>query len=196
MALKFVGFALATASLLAATGSAGAGGKAVACYEEVVHPATYRTVEETVQVKPAESYTVVRPAVHGVRYRIVEVEPARTIERVTPAVVKVVHRKVKVQPAGHVWTTKHIDGKRVLCKVEHPAVWKTVAETIVVKPERVTQVTVPARHEKIAETVVIEPERHERVVTPAEYGIVKKRVLVDAGGSSWRKIKLRNACKR
>lgn len=187
--------ALAAAATLALVGETAAGGRTVACYEEVVRPAAYRTVEETVEVRPASTRTVVHPAVHAVRYRTVEIEPEQVIEKIIPAVVKTVHRKVLVQPAGTVWEYRKVHGKRILCEVKAKAVYRTVAETVVVKPERVKHVVIPARHGKVAETVVIEPERHETVTMPAEYAVVKRRVLVDEGGAEWRKIKTPKACR-
>lgn len=196
MASRLHTVALAALATLALVGETAAGGRAVACYEEVVRPATYRTIEETVLVRPARSYMVVHPAVHAVRHRLVEIEPERVEERIVPAVVKTVHRKIKVKPAGTVWEYRHVKGKRILCEVERPAVVKTIAETIVVKPERIKRVVIAARYEKIAETVVIKPERHQTVTEPAEYAVVRKRVLVDEGGTAWRKVKLHKTCRR
>lgn len=186
---------LAAFAGLALVSETAAGGKPVACYEQVAHPAVYRTVEERVLLRPASAITVVRPATYGTRTRLVEVEPERVVERITPGVVKTVHRKVKVKPAGHVWKWKRIDGRKVLCKIEHPPVWTTVAETVEIKPERVEHVVLAAQYERIAESFVIEPERHERIETPAEYGVVRTRVLVSEGGTSWRKVKLPKHCR-
>lgn len=195
MASILVRAVLAGGAVLALASQTEAGGKPIACYEQVARPATYATVSERVLVKSASSHKLVHPAIYGTRTRLVEVEPERTVERITPAVVKTVHRKVKVKPAGTVWKWKTIGGRKVLCEVEHPAVWKTVAETVVVRPEKVRHVTLPARYERVTETFVVREARTETVTTPAEYATVSRRVLVSEGGTAWRKVKIKSVCR-
>lgn len=194
MASIFIRSALAGAAIFGLASQTEAGSKPVACYEEISNPAVYATVTERVVVKPASSYEVVHPAVYGTRTRLVEIEPKRVVEQVSPAVVKTVHRKVKVKPSGTAWEWRKIDGRKVLCEVERPAVWTTVAETVVVRKERIKHVVVPARYERVTETVVIKPERVSTVTTPAEYANVSRRVLVSEGGTSWRKVKIKGHC--
>lgn len=195
MASILIRAAFAGVAVLALSSQTEAGGKAIACYEQVATPAVYSTVTERVLVKPASSYAVVHPAIYGTRTRLVEVEPKHVVERVTPAVVKTVNRKVKVKPSGTVRKWKRIDGRKVLCEVEQPAVWTTVAETVVVRKERIEHVVVPARYERVSERFIVQDERTETVTTPAEYADVSRRVLVSEGGTSWRKVKIRNHCR-
>ncbi len=172
-----------------------AGSRATACYEPVTRPAVWKTITETVQVRPASTVEVIVPAVYQTRTRTVEIEPAQIIAKVTPAVVKTVHRKAMIEPAGTRWEWRRIHGKKVLCKVETKARYGTVAETVVVHPEKVRHVKVAARHGKVEERVLVRAASVKTVVVPAEYRTVTRRVQVEAGGTEWRPIRIKGHCK-
>ena len=150
-----------------------AGGYARECYRQVHAAPVYETVYEKVLVEPGRKHVEVIPAVYGTerrrvlvraaetRWRIVPaeyatvkekvlVEPARTVERVIPAVTKTVHRKVKVHDGGYAWEWRWIKGEKVLCKVKRHAVYKTVAETVVVRDQRVTRAGQPVEQRGLA----------------------------------------------
>ena len=179
-----------------------AGGYARECYRQVHAAPVYETVYEKVLVEPGRKHVEVIPAVYGTerrrvlvraaetRWRIVPaeyatvkekvlVEPARTVERIIPAVTKTVHRKVKVHDGGYAWEWRWIKGEKVLCKVKRHAVYKTVAETVVVRDQRVTYETIPARYGYEHRRVQVRAESRERVVVPAEYDYVTERVLIE-----------------
>jgi hypothetical protein len=194
--------AAATAvALLATTGGTAAGGYARACYEQVSQPAVYDTVYEQVMVSPGGTQVEVAPAIYGtverevvvrpgrVEWRVVPaqyawrsetvlVEPERVVARVIPAATKTVVHKVMVADGGWGWEWQIIKGHRVLCKVKRPPVYREVAQTVVVRPERVVHERVPARYGERAVQVLVAPERKERIVVPAEYGTVAERVVV------------------
>lgn len=193
--------AAAGAVLLATAGQTAAGGHAAACYEQVNRPPVYRTVYEQIQTHPGSRSVEVIPAIYGtverqvvvrparVEWRVsparhewrtetVLVEPERVVKRVIPGVFKTVHRKVQVAEGGWAWEWQVIHGRKVLCKVKRPAVYRTVAETVMVSPERVVRDRIPARYGQRSIKVLVAPERKEKIVIPAEYGSVAEKVLV------------------
>ncbi|WP_127523981.1 hypothetical protein [Mesorhizobium sp. Z1-4] len=217
-----------------------AGGYAAACYERVHQPPVYKTVYEKVLVSPGKKYVEHVPAVYGTQRRHVQVrpaqvsysvipaqygwekhkvliEPARTIARQIPAVTKTVHRKVLVHEGGYAWEWQWINGRKVLCKVKRSAVYKTIAETVVVQHARTVHETVPARYGYEKRQVLISAARKQKHVIPAEYGYVSERVLiqpaqkrvhhsapvyetvarqvqVSQGHSGWRKVRVGGHC--
>ena len=232
--------AAVAAALLASVGQTAAGGHAAACYEQVSRAPVYRTVHEQVQVHPGSHRVEIVPAVYGtverqvvvrparVEWRVsparyawrtetVLLEPERVVSRAIPAVVKTVHRKIKVADGGWTWEWQVIKGRKVLCKVKRPAVYRTVAQTVVVSPERMVHERVPARYGQRKVRVLVAPERREKIVIPAEYGTVSERVvvrpaekrvhvvlpryetvarkvLVKDGGSGWRPVRIAGHC--
>lgn len=217
-----------------------AGGYAASCYERVHQPPVYETVYEKVLVSPGKKYVEHVPAVYGTERRHVQIrpaqvsysvipaqygwekqkvliEPARTIARHVPAITKKVHRKVLVHEGGYAWEWQWINGRKVLCKVKRHAVYKTVAETVVVRQASVVHETVPARYSYKKRQVLISPARKQKHVIPAEYGYVSERVLiqpaqkrvhhsapvyetvarkvqVSQGHSGWRKVRVSGHC--
>src|SRR5690606_37900503 len=193
--------AVAAIALISSADATAAGGHARACYEPVSQPAVYRTVYDQVLVHPGGKQVEVIPAIYGTvekrvvlrpgrvewhvapaqyawQHETVLIEPERVVARVIPAVTKTVVRKVLVSDGGWGWEWQIIKGHRVLCKVKRPPVYRTVAETIVVQPERVIHERVPPRYGKRAVRVMVAPERKERIAVPAEYGTVTQQVVV------------------
>lgn len=241
MSSRILSMGVAGAAIMAMTTQTVAGGYAQSCYEQVHYPAQYKTVHETLMVDPGRSHVEVIPPVYGtekkrvlvrpeqVSYRVVParyayqqqkvmIEPERTVARHIPAVTKTVHRKVMVSEGGYTWEYQWIKGKKVLCKVKRPPVWKTVAETVVVRPAQTVHERVPARWGYEKRQVMISPERKERYVIPAEYGYthqqvmirpaekrvhrsppryetVARQVQVSAGSSGWRQVNISGRCK-
>ena len=71
-------------------------------------------------------------------------------------------------------------------RVVEPAQYQTVAETVMVEPERQIPEYVPAVARRVAETVVVEPERTVTRVVPAVYEAVNETVLVRPATREWR----------
>lgn len=237
---RFASALVAGVALSAMVTQVSAGGYAQSCYEKVHQPPVYKTVYEKVMVSPGKKYYEHVPAVYGtqkrkalirpaqVSYSVIPaqygwekqhvlIEPARTVARVIPAVTKTVHRKVMVHHGGYTWEWQWIKGRKVLCKVKRPPVYKTVAETVVVHPARTVHETIPARYGYEKRQVLISPARKQKHVIPAEYGYVSERVLirpaekrvhhsapvyetvarkvqVSAGHSGWRKVRIGGHC--
>ncbi len=233
--------AVAAASLAAMTTQTVAGGYAQSCYEQVRSAPQYKTVYETVMVDRGSSYVEHVPAIYGtqkvrtvirpeqVGYRHVPAEyswtrehvlisPERTVARVVPGITKPVHRKVLVSDGGYTWEYQRINGRKVLCKVKRPPVYKTVTEYVTVSPERVVHERIPARYGVEKRRVLISPERKERYVIPAEYGwthekvlirpaekivrqtpprydTVARQVMVSPGHSAWREVRISGHCR-
>jgi hypothetical protein len=71
----------------------------------------------------------------------------------------------------------------------------TVAETVVVQPERQRRVVSPAEYESVAEEVLVQPEQRRIVNFPATYQTVARRVLVREGSSRWRQVRIPRHCR-
>ncbi len=217
-----------------------AGGYAASCYEKVHQPPVYKTVYEKVLVSQGQKHVEYIPPVYGTEKRRVQIrpaqvsysmtparyawekhkvliEPARTVKRVIPAITKTVHRKVMVHQGGYDWEYRWIKGRKVLCKIKRPPVYKTVAETVVVRPASVVHETIPARYGYEKRKVMVSPGHKQKHVIPAEYGYVTERVLirpaekrvhrsapvyetvarkvmVSQGHSGWRKVRIGGHC--
>ena len=201
MASRSGTLAIAVTAILATTSQTVAGGYQAACYEHVRQPAVYQTIHEQVMVSPGGKHVQVIPAIYGsverqvvvraasVSWRVIPaeyawhkekvlIEPARKVARVIPAVTQVIHRQVLVSEGGWGWEWQVIKGRKVLCKVKRPPIYRTVAETVVIHPGRVVHEVVPARYGYEKRAVLIAPSRKEKVVIPAEYGFVAEQVVV------------------
>lgn len=241
MSSRILSMAVAGTALVAMTTQTVAGGYAQSCYEKVHYPPQYKTVHETVMVDPGRKHVEVVPAVYGtqkkrvlirpeqVSYRVIPAQygwsnekvmiaPSRTVARHVPAVTKTVHRKIMVSEGGYAWEYQIIKGRKVLCKVKRPPVYKTVAEQIVVRPAQTVHERVPAQWGYEKRKVMISPERKERYVIAAEYGYthekvmvrpaekrvhhtppryqtVARKVQVSQGSSGWRQVAVSGHCK-
>jgi len=190
---------VAGVAILAMTAQSVAGGYASSCYERTYRPAQYDTVYEEVMVHPGGRRVEIVPPVYGTQQRRVVtrpggerwvdlsaqysyrtekvlIEPARTVSHVVPAVTKVVHRKVLVSEGGYDWEWRIIHGKKVLCKIRRAPVYKTIAERVVVRPERVVRKTIPARWGYEQRKVLVAPASRESYVIAPEFGYVNEQV--------------------
>ncbi|MEX0955750.1 MAG: hypothetical protein WDZ83_11120 [Rhizobiaceae bacterium] len=204
MRRKFGTAVAAGVALSAMVTQTAAGGFAASCYEKVHQPPVYRTVYEQAVVSQGHKYyehippvygtqkrqTVIRPAQVGYSHvpaqyawekQKVLIEPARTVKRVIPAITKTVHRKVLVHEGGYDWEYRWIKGRKVLCKIKRGPVYRTVAESVVVRPAQVAHETIPARYGYEKRQVLISHGYKKKHVIPAEYGYVTERVLIRPG---------------
>jgi hypothetical protein len=218
-----------------------ANAKAGECYAKVLVPATYDVTPEQVLVQPAtsafkktpavyrevekrilveeESYELVPvPPVYELATETVLVQPEQTIKTVVPATYKTEEKQILISPARTEWKVgrgahEKIDAAtgEIMCLVEVPAVYKTIANTVVDQPAQTKEEVIPARYETVErkvmktpptttkkiipakyKTVVIkelvEPEKFEVVETPAKYSTVEKRKVVSTEAVRWRQI--------
>ncbi|TWI90291.1 hypothetical protein JM93_01271 [Roseibium hamelinense] len=167
---------------------ASAGGYKSSCYEQAVIPATYRTVAEKVLVQPASQRVVRQPAVYGYRTKRVVVQPERVSYRAIAPVYQTRHQRVLVQPASTGWEYQYRHGKKVLCKVTHPAVYKTVAQTVLVKPGGKVAVRHPAIYGTVQEKYILQHASKRVVHQPAVYRTVHRKVKVSNQQVVWRPV--------
>ena len=76
-------------------------------------------------------------------------------------------------------------GNECYRRVVSPAEYRTVAERVLVEPERQVAEYVPAVTQSVEETVVIEPAHELTQTIPAEYGTVEDSVLVSPARRVW-----------
>lgn len=172
------------------------------CYEQVRSPDQYRMVRERVLVHPATTREVITPARYGyvtrqvqvraawserrtipAEYRVVreqvQVSPPRSSTQIIPGQYRTVHENVLVSPARTIWERKHVPGRgKIMCQVQVPAQYRTVARQVQVSAPRRHTVVHPAQYRVVERSVLVRPARSHVVVHPAEYRHVRERVIV------------------
>lgn len=178
---------IATLVILASSGAAVAGGSGcVNCYEKVVTPPVYRTVHETVVVRPAQTVAHVTPAQYGTVHEKVVVRPAHTVARTIPAEMGTVAETVMVSPARKEWQVSvDAHGRTVGCWVVIPAQYATRHRHVVVRPAQVVHQHVPAIYGTQARTVMTRPAAVHHQVIPAEYATRQRHEMVAPATAGW-----------
>ncbi len=194
MRRTFVSAGLTAALVLSFSQAGYAGGQALSCYEQAVVPAVYQTVQERVLVQKASKQRVTVPAVYGVQAKRVVLQPERVSYRTIAPIYSVQSRRVMVRPASYGWEYQMRKGKKVLCKVKHPAVYSTVKERVLVKPGGRVAVRQPAIYGTVNERVIVRAATTRVVHQPAVYKTVSRTVKVRDAQTVWKPVDLR--CKR
>lgn len=176
------------------TSPALAGGKSLACYQQVHQPAVYKTVHEQVVVRAGGMIHETVPARYGQVTEKVLVAPAQVVARQIPAMTRTVHQTVMVRPKSVGWEWRHVNGKKTLCKVVHPAQYATQARTIVVQPARTVHEQIPARYAHRTRTILIEPARTIARKVPAVIKTVARTVEVRPASASWVQVSGKRRC--
>jgi hypothetical protein len=172
-----------------------AGGKTLACYQQVYHPAVHKTVHQQVVVRPAGVVHETIPARYGQVTEKVLVEAEQLIARHVPAVTKTVHKKVLISPKSVGWEWRRVNGVKTLCKVVHPAQYATQAQTLVIHPARTVHERIPARYAYRTRTVLIEPARTIARHVPAVVRTVARTVEVRPASSAWVQVSGKTRCR-
>jgi hypothetical protein len=184
--LTFKRLAFGVGMLFSVTSTAEAGGTCRNCFEKVEHPALYRTVAETVQVRPAQTVVHVTPAQYGMVHETRLVRPEQIIVRETPARLGTVAERVMVSPPRKEWqVTVDAYGRQIGCWVKVPAQYALQERTVVIRPAQFEQYVIPAGYETRARKVLIAPEQVQRQVIPAQYQTQVRSELVQPASRSW-----------
>jgi hypothetical protein len=180
---------LAAIVLGSSIAAANAGGGCKTCYEKVVHPPVYRTVPETVMVRPAQTVAHATPAQYGTVHERVLVRPAQTVARHIPAVMGSVAETVMVAPARKEWQMKRdAHGREIGCWVKIPAQYATQHRAVVIRPAQTVHDVIPAEYGTRARTVVTRPAQVHHQVIPAEFATRHRTELVQPATASWQPI--------
>ncbi|NVK33076.1 MAG: hypothetical protein HWE23_01275 [Rhodobacteraceae bacterium] len=171
-----------------------AGSKRSSCYEQAIIPAAYQVQHHKVLVRPAHKRVVKKPAVYGYQKRRVQIEPERISYQRTAPVYGYQSRKVMVQPPSFGWEYRIQKGRKILCKVKHPAIYSTVKEKVLVQRGGKVAVRHPAVYGYVKEKVVIEPATSYVVHEPAVYKRVAQTVKVREAQVVWQPIRVRSGC--
>jgi hypothetical protein len=184
---RIITSAIAAAALLSGVMAAQAGGEGCrTCYQKVVSPAQYRTVAETVMVRPAQTVAHTTPAVYGTVHEKVIVRPAQTIARTIPAQMGTVAETVMVAPARKEWqVTMDAHGRKIGCWVKIPAQYATQHRTVVIRPAQVVHETIPAVYGTQARHVMVRPAQVHHETIPAKYATHHRTEMVAPATASW-----------
>ncbi|MEJ8474772.1 hypothetical protein [Roseibium algae] len=172
-----------------------AGGKARECYQQAVVPAAYQVVREQVLVQRARTRVIKEPAVYAYQARRVVVQPERVSYRKIAPVYEVRSRRVQVQPASVGWEYQVRKGRKILCKVKHPAVYQTMRERVMVKAGGRVAVRQPAIYGTVQEKVLVRPASRRKVHEPAIYRTVSRQVKVRDEQVVWQPVSTGNRCR-
>lgn len=139
------------------------------CYVKQVTPALNHYVPVELAVRRP------RPILRHERARYqtivdnVMVKPERVIARHVPAVVETRHERVMTSPARREWRhQRDARGREVLCEIDVPAQFTTIAHQVEVAPASVQHVTLPATYRQRTRRVLVAPARTIVQHGPAE----------------------------
>ncbi len=159
------------------------------CLVEI--PAQYKTVTKQVLVKPETTKTIKIPAVYKTVPVNEVVKPASTKTVKVPPTYKTVSKTKKVSDAKYVWSDSLMEKPgmqrttSVICKVEVPAVTKTITQQVLVKPATTKTVKIPATYKMVEVTKLVKPEQTKKTVIPATYKTVSKQVKISDQEVKW-----------
>jgi hypothetical protein len=179
---------LAALLVVCVSGSGFAGGQPLSCYEQAVVPAVYQTVQERVLVQKASRYTVTEPAIYSTQAKRVVLQPERVSYRTIAPIYSVRNRTVMVRPASYGWEYQMRKGRKVLCKVKHPAVYSTVQERVLVKPGGRVAVRTPAIYGTVNQRVLVRRASSRVMTRPAVYKTVTRTVKVRDAQTVWKPV--------
>ncbi len=215
--------------------------KAGECYAKVLIPATYDNAPEEVMVQPGsssfkktpavyknaqkqilveeESYELVPvPATYSTATETILIQPEQVVKTVVPATYRTDTKRIMISPSRVEWKAgrgayEKIDSAtgEIMCRVEIPAIYKTINQQIVDQPAQTREEVVPAKYETVQRRVMktppttqkrvipakyrtitirelVTPESFAVVETPPRFATVQKRKLVSAEAVSWRQI--------
>ncbi|MEE9342531.1 MAG: peptidoglycan-binding domain-containing protein [Gammaproteobacteria bacterium] len=135
---------------------------------EVV-PAKYETVTEKVLVREASEKLVEVPAEY---------------EKVTEKVLQRAAYTTWKKGRGPVERIDNGTGE-IMCKVEVPAVYKTITKRMLKTPASTRKVEIPAKYSAQKVRKLISPAVQKEIEIPAEYETITKRMQVTDSSTSW-----------
>lgn len=188
--------------------------KAGECYARVFVPPSYQTQTERVMVQPEgervqysepqyewvmetrvlrpehEKLDIVPAKFEWVEERVMVKEASEEL-RYVAAEYEWVEERVLVKPAYTTWKKgrgliERIDDAtgEIMCRVEVPAVYKTVKKKVVKNPARTERVAVPAQYRTVKKQVMVKGPMTVKTVVPAKTQSVKVRKLVSEAKST------------
>lgn len=177
---------LATVLLLGASAAQAGGCRGSACYNLVNTPPVYGSIDETYQVRPAQTQHRVVPAEYETVTDSVMIAPERRIPHHRAAVYETVTEKVLVSSASRRWeVTRDAYGNMVGCWVDVPARYGYQSRRVEVSPATVDYETVPAVYTQRQRKVMVRPTQVVREEIPAVYETRQRQVMVSPGSQYW-----------
>ena len=181
-------------------------------------PAVYKDVQKRVLVEE-ESFTLVPvpPTYETVTERVL-IQPEQVVKSVVPVAFRTESKKILISPSRTEWKKgrgpfEKLDSAtgEIMCRVEIPAVYKTITQQVVATPASTSEKIIPAKYATIERrkmktepstqrkvvpakyrTIVVKelvtPEGFESIKTPPRFATIDKRTLVSAEAVQWREI--------
>ncbi len=149
-------------------------------------PAKYEMEERTVMIKEPSDRIEVVPAVYDWLEERVLIQPAVERLEITPALYETVTEKIVDVPGHSVWKKgtgplqrlDHATGD-IVCLVEVPTTYKTVAKRVLKEAASTRTVKIPAQYKILKKRVLITPASTRKVMVPGEYKTIQVKKLVE-----------------
>jgi len=163
-----------------------------ACYKEYYNPAKYEETTKEVLVKEESEEIKIAPAQFEETEEIVVVKQASKKKVYRPAEYEIIEEKIEIEPAKAVWKKgegpiQKIDYStgEILCLVQVPAVYKTIAKKVLKTPSIIDLVEVPEETKAVKVNKLISDATIDKVKIPAEYKTVKVRNKISDANFTW-----------
>lgn len=156
-----------------------------ACYKEYYNPATYEETTKEVLVKDESEEIKIAPAQFEETEETVVVKQASQKKVYRAAEYETIEQSVEVEPAKTVWKKSNNLTSEVISLVEVPAVFKTVAKTVLKSESAIDSVEVPEETTAIKVQKLVSDTTIDKVKIPAEYKTVKLRNKVSDASFTW-----------
>ena len=162
------------------------------CFKEYYVPAQFKEETKEVLIKEsAETIDVIPAKYEWVEEKVLIKEATKKIVEV-PVSYTTITEKVLLEPAKTVWKkgnglVEKVDNTtgEIMCLVEIPAVYKTIAKRVVETPATIKEVEIPAEYKTIKVHKLVTPEQEIREKTPENYKKIKQIVKVGDAGFKW-----------
>ncbi len=160
-------------------------------YEHYKAPSVTSTNEQVLVSQASEKIEVQDARfVKGNENVLVKAAHNRIVE--VPAVFKDVDERVLVEPATSVWKVgtgpiqriNNLTGE-IMCRVDVPAVYKTVKKSVVDIAPVITKAATPAEYKKFDTEKLVSDAKEVRTAIPAEYKTMTKKSFDGEGSFSW-----------
>ncbi len=149
--------------------------------------AEYKTVEETLMVKPASKRYVYVPAEFKTVSEEIQIEEPYNEITIMPVELGVKTETIEIRPKvakfeyqSSLENCDHDDPRdcMILCYVEHPAEYRTIASQTIEKDANYTKAPRGGKTMMLSRQEIVKEASVEEIEIPAEFKTITKRVLV------------------
>jgi hypothetical protein len=165
------------------------------CFHEHFKLAEYRTVKEDVLVSQASKKIITEPAQYEwVEESVLVSEASTRIENI-PAVFETQKETILDVPAHTIWKKgtgpiQRIDAStgEIMCLVDVPATYKTVAKKVLKSPATTRTIQIPAKYKTVKVRKMVAGPKQVAQDIPEQYSAVSRQELVSDTKFVWHEV--------